>query len=64
MSNQAEERLDQEMFLKGFRDPQAVARYTDGPKRFVPGVDALHRMTGLLLSERAKPDARGYDAGR
>lgn len=58
MSNQAEERLDQEMFLKGFRDPQAVARYTDGPKRFVPGVDALHRMTGLLLSERAKPDAR------
>jgi len=45
-------------FLKKFSDPAAIARYEDGPKRFVPGLDALHRMTGLLLAEQAPPDAR------
>lgn len=44
-------------FLDSFRDPAAVARYTDGPRRFVPGLDGLHRMTGLLLAERAPADA-------
>ncbi len=44
-------------FLDSFRDPAAVARYTDGPRRFVPGFDGLHRMTGLLLAERAPADA-------
>lgn len=44
-------------FLDSFRDPAAVARYTDGPRRFVPGHDGLHRMTGLLLAERAPADA-------
>lgn len=48
----------QEMFLKGFEDPVAVAGYMEGPRRFVPGLDALHRMTGLLLAERTPPDAR------
>ncbi|MGF7149373.1 tRNA (cmo5U34)-methyltransferase [Sphingomonas zeicaulis] len=48
----------QEPFLKNFTDPQAVARYEEGPKRFVPGLDALHRMTGLLLAERMPADAR------
>lgn len=43
-------------FLKGFSDPQAVASYADGPRRFVPGLDALHTMTGLLLAERMQPD--------
>ncbi len=47
-----------ERFLKGFEDPDLVARYADGPRRFVPGFDALHRMTGLLLAERAPADAR------
>lgn len=45
-------------FLKVFSDPKKVAQYTDGPRRFVPGLDALHRMTGLLLAERAHPNAR------
>jgi tRNA (cmo5U34)-methyltransferase len=43
--------------LAPFADPQAVARYTDGPPRFVPGFADLHRMTGILLAERAPPDA-------
>lgn len=45
-------------FLRGFSDPAAVARYLDGPRRFVPGLADLHRMTGILLAERAPADAR------
>lgn len=45
-------------FLRGFSDPAAVARYTEGPPRFVPGLEALHRMTGILLAERVGADAR------
>lgn len=41
-----------------FSDPQAVARYVDGPTRFVPGYADLHRMTTILLAERAPRDAR------
>lgn len=44
--------------MKPFSDPAAVARYADGPLRFVPGVADLHRMTALLLAERAPSDAR------
>jgi tRNA (cmo5U34)-methyltransferase len=43
---------------KHFSDPDAVARYFEGPQRFVPGLDALHRMTGVLLAERAPIAAR------
>lgn len=53
-----EARPGQEMFLKSFEDPIAVARYAEGPRRFVPGLDALHCMTGLLLAERAPKDAK------
>ncbi|WP_010583686.1 class I SAM-dependent methyltransferase [Schlesneria paludicola] len=35
-----------------FSDPHAVARYAEGPPRFVPGYNGLQRMTTLLLSER------------
>ncbi|AGH48791.1 methyltransferase type 12 [Sphingomonas sp. MM-1] len=45
-------------FLDAFRDPQAIAHYAEGPRRFVPGIDALHRMTALLLAESAPADAR------
>lgn len=45
-------------FLKSFDDPQAVARYADGPMRFVPGLADMHRMTAILLAERAPEDAR------
>ncbi|ARP98827.1 class I SAM-dependent methyltransferase [Pseudorhodoplanes sinuspersici] len=44
--------------LAPFRDSEAVARYTEGPRRFVPGVADMHTMTGLLLAERAPTDAR------
>src|SRR3546814_18241159 len=44
-------------FLDSFKDPAAVARYTAGPRRFVPGLDDLHRMTGLLRAERVPDDA-------
>jgi tRNA (cmo5U34)-methyltransferase len=44
-------------FIAAFSDPQAVARYAEGPPRFVPGFSDLHRMTGILLAERAPSDA-------
>lgn len=43
--------------LKPFADPEAVARYADGPPRFVPGFADLHRMTAILLAERAPAEA-------
>lgn len=45
-------------FLKHFSDPIAVARYAEGPPRYVPGFADLHRMTGILLAEHAPMDAR------
>lgn len=44
-------------FLRMFDDPEAIAQYADGPRKFVPGLDALHRMTGILLAETAPPNA-------
>lgn len=44
--------------LAPFSDPAAVARYAEGPPRFVPGFHDLHRMTGILLAERAPAAAR------
>jgi tRNA (cmo5U34)-methyltransferase len=44
--------------LTPFSDPAAVARYAEGPPRFVPGFADLHKMTSILLAERAPPDAR------
>jgi tRNA (cmo5U34)-methyltransferase len=41
-----------------FSDHASVARYAEGPRRLVPGLEALHRMTLLLLAERAPKDAR------
>jgi len=41
-----------------FTDPQAVARYAEGPPRLVPGFADLQRMTMLLLAEQASQDAR------
>ncbi|MHA6643671.1 class I SAM-dependent methyltransferase [Mesorhizobium sp. A623] len=38
-------------------DPDAVARYADGPVRQVPGFLDLQKMTRLLLAERAGDDA-------
>lgn len=44
--------------LAPFSDPQAVARYAEGPPRFVPGFADLHRMTTILLAERAPQNAQ------
>lgn len=41
-----------------FNDPDAVARYAEGPPRLVPGFADLQRMAMLLLAERAPKDAR------
>jgi tRNA (cmo5U34)-methyltransferase len=41
-----------------FADPQAVARYAEGPRRIIPGFAHLQRMTTLLLAERVPQDGR------
>src|SRR5690606_18693327 len=41
-----------------FSAPESVARYAEGPVRQVPGFHDLHKMTGLLLAERIRADAR------
>ncbi|RAI00009.1 methyltransferase [Acuticoccus sediminis] len=41
-----------------FSDPEAVARYAEGPPRQVPGFDDLHTMALVLLSERMPDDGR------
>lgn len=41
-----------------FSDPEAVARYSEGPPRLVPGFADLQRMAMLLLAERSPCDAR------
>ncbi|WP_046659452.1 class I SAM-dependent methyltransferase [Lysobacter capsici] len=37
--------------MSSFSDPQAVARYAQGPVKQVPGFHALQQMTTLLLAE-------------
>ncbi|MFN4275306.1 MAG: class I SAM-dependent methyltransferase [Ferrovibrio sp.] len=44
--------------LASFNDPEHARRYSDGPQRFVPAITDLHRMTAILLAERAPKDAR------
>ena len=41
-----------------FTDPQAVARYAEGPRRNVPGYDSLLPMVRILLAERVPADGR------
>lgn len=41
-----------------FSDPQAVAKYTEGPPRFVPGYNAMLSMAAILLAERAPENAQ------
>jgi tRNA (cmo5U34)-methyltransferase len=38
--------------------PEVIARYANGPPRLVPGFADLHRMTAILLAERAPEQAR------
>lgn len=41
-----------------FSDPEAVARYAEGPPRLVPGYDGMQRMAQVLIAERVPEDAR------
>ncbi|MGQ0556023.1 MAG: class I SAM-dependent methyltransferase [Nitrospiraceae bacterium] len=43
---------------QAFTDPEAVARYADGPPRAVPGYYAMQSMTTLLLAERIAETGR------
>ncbi|CAO4193995.1 class I SAM-dependent methyltransferase [Methylorubrum extorquens] len=45
-------------FIAAFNDPRAAAQYAEGPPRFVPGYEALHRMTAILLAEGRPGNAR------
>ena len=44
--------------VTAFSNPEAVARYADGPPRFVPGYNAMQSMVTLLLAERVPDDGR------
>lgn len=44
--------------LSSFSDPQAVARYSEGPARQVPGFHAVQQMALLLLAESVPSDGR------
>jgi tRNA (cmo5U34)-methyltransferase len=42
--------------MSNFDDPDAVARYAQGPLMMVPGLHDLHKMTRLLLAEATPAD--------
>ncbi|AWH48628.1 methyltransferase [Stenotrophomonas sp. SAU14A_NAIMI4_5] len=44
--------------MSTFEDPQAVARYAEGPLRQVPGFLALQQMSQLLLAEHVPLEGR------
>jgi len=44
-------------FIEAFSDRERIAHYADGPRRFMPGMEAVHRMTSILLAEHAPVDA-------
>ncbi|HEX9805813.1 MAG TPA: methyltransferase [Alteraurantiacibacter sp.] len=46
------------MVQEHFSDSEAVARYAEGPPRFVPGFFDIHRMALVLLRERVPDDGR------
>ncbi len=45
------------MFLDMFSDRVRIAHYADGPRRFTPGLDSVHRTTAILLAEHTPADA-------
>lgn len=49
---------DDDELLRHFSDPDAVARYAEGPPRFVPGFADIHKMASILLAERTPEVAR------
>tara|TARA_E500000318_G_scaffold80186_1_gene75255 strand:- start:2031 stop:2726 length:696 start_codon:yes stop_codon:yes gene_type:complete len=49
---------DEDELLRPFDDPKMVAKYVEGPPRFVPGFADIHKMASILLAERAPGVAR------
>lgn len=49
--------------MNAFTDPKAIAHYAEETPRRVPGLADLHRMTMLLLAERAPPMASFFVVG-
>ncbi len=45
-------------FMRAFSDPEAVAKVCGWARRSVPGYADLHRMTAILLGERAPRNAK------
>jgi tRNA (cmo5U34)-methyltransferase len=43
--------------MPSFSDPEVISNYAERTARIVPGLHDLHRMTGVLLAERAPADA-------
>jgi tRNA (cmo5U34)-methyltransferase len=50
--------MHHDVVVAHFADPAAAERYAEGPPRLVPGFADLHRMSGILLAERAPENAR------
>lgn len=44
--------------MSSFSDPKAIADYAENATRRVPGLNDVHRMSALLLSERTPPNGR------
>ncbi len=43
--------------LSHFSDPDAIAKYAEGPPRFMPGYESVQRMTSVLLAEQTPTNA-------
>ena len=50
--------MQNDELLANFSNPEVIARYTQGPPRYMPGYADMQRMTGVLLAEKIPEDAR------
>lgn len=44
-----------------FSDRERIAHYAEGPRRFMPGFEAMHCMTAILLAEPLLEQVAGTD---
>lgn len=44
--------------MSSFSEPKAIADYAENATRRVPGLNDIHRMSGLLLAESTPPNGR------
>lgn len=45
-------------FVEIFNDTTRASRYAEGPAKFMPGFGDVHRMTNILIQERAPTNAK------